>query len=65
MECQEYDEIIRNLMRIAAHQESINQDQYTLIERLTAAIERLDVTQARIEARQARRLPPGARGQEG
>lgn len=49
MEPQEYDEIIRNLVRIATHQETINQDQRTLNERLVATIERLDTTQARIE----------------
>jgi len=49
VEPQEYDEIIRTLVHIAAHQETINQDQRTLNERLVAAIERLDTTQARIE----------------
>lgn len=33
MEPQEYDEIIRHLVRIAAHQETMNQDQRTLNER--------------------------------
>ena len=40
MEPHEYDEIIRNLVRIAAHQETIN-------ERLTAAIEDLKTFNAR------------------
>ena len=63
MDPQEYDEIIRHLVRIAAHQDTINEDlramlstheallrrQDTLNERLTSAIERLDTTQARVE----------------
>ena len=51
MEPQEVDEIIRNLVRIAAHQDTINEDlrafnrqQGEINARLTAAIERLDVT---------------------
>ncbi len=64
MEPQEYDEIIRTLVRIATHQETINQDQRTINERLTAAIERLDVTQARIETLLARLLPTGENGRE-
>lgn len=57
MEPQEYDDIIRNLVRIAAHQDTIN-------ERLTAAIERLDVTQARIETLLARLIPQGENGRD-
>ena len=57
MEPQEYDEIIRNLVRIAAHQDTIN-------ERLTAAIERLDTTQARIEALLQRMLPTTENGRD-
>ena len=37
MDMQEYDDILRNLIRIAVHQDTIN-------ERLTTAIEHLDVT---------------------
>ena len=47
MEPQEYDEIIRHLVRITAHQDTIN-------ERLTAAIERLETTLAQVEITQAR-----------
>jgi hypothetical protein len=57
MEPQEYDEILRTLVRIAAHQDTIN-------ERLTAAIERLDVTQARMETLLARLLPPSENGRD-
>jgi hypothetical protein len=71
MEPQEFDELLRTLVRIAAHQETINEDlrafnqqQLTINERLTAAIERLDVTQARIETLLARILHTGENGQE-
>ena len=57
MEPQEYDEIIRNLVRIAAHQNTIN-------ERLTAAIERLDTTQARIETLLAHMIRSTENGQD-
>ena len=52
MEPQEVDEIIRHLVRIAAHQDTIN-------ERLTASIERLDGTQARIETLLSRMIRRG------
>ena len=55
MEPQEYDDILRNLVRIAAHQDTIN-------ERLTTAIERLDTTQARIETLLARMLRQNGNG---
>jgi hypothetical protein len=57
MEPQEYDEILRTLVRIAAHQDTIN-------ERLTAAIERLDVTQGSMETLLARLLPPSENGRD-
>ena len=63
MDAQEYDDIIRHLLRIAAHQDTLNEEMRAmfsthgaLIERLTAAIERLDITQARIETLLARLL---------
>lgn len=49
MDHDEHDGIIRTLVQIAAHQDTLN-------ERLTGAIERLDVTQARIEILMARML---------
>lgn len=64
MEPQEYDEILRTLVRIAAHQETINQDQRTLNERLVAAIERLDTTQARIETLLAHMIRSTENGQD-
>lgn len=57
MESQEYDEIIRHLVRIAAHQDTIN-------ERLTTSIERLDTTQARIETLLARMIEQSENGRE-
>jgi hypothetical protein len=60
---EEYDEMLRTLVRIAAHQETINQDQRILnmrlvaaIERIDTAIERLDITTARVETLLARML---------
>ena len=56
MESTEYDDILRRLTAAIEHQRLINEDlrefnqqQVGVNERLTAAIERLDVTQARIE----------------
>ncbi len=61
----------RTLVRMAAWQDVINDDIRTSIqaqrginERLTAAIERLDVTQARIETLLARMIPTGENGRE-
>jgi len=70
------DTIIRHLAATLAKQDVINDDLRTCIqepqafnrqqgainERLTAAIERLDVTQARIETLLARMLPTGENG---
>ena len=78
METDERDELLRTLVRIAAHQETINldlraslhaqqgiNDRLALaIERIDGAIERLDVTQARIEALLGRMLRNGENGQE-
>jgi hypothetical protein len=71
MDQAEFDEMLRTLVRIAAHQDSINadirtsiQEQRAINERLTAAIERLDVTQARIETLLARMLPQSENGRE-
>lgn len=71
MEPHEVDLLLRQLVRIAAHQDTINDDlresirqQGAINERLTAAIERLDVTQARIEALLARMMPQGENGRE-
>ena len=78
MEPQEYDEIIRTLVRIATHQETINEDvrasiqeQRDINQRLTLAIERIDrtlahveITQARMETLFARLFRPQENGQD-
>jgi uncharacterized protein VirK/YbjX len=78
VEPQEVDTIIRHLAAAIAKQDTINADlrtciqeqrdfnhqQLTINERLTAAIERLDMTQARIETLLARMLPHGENGRD-
>ncbi len=78
MEPQEVDTILRHLAAAIAKQDTINADlrtciqeqqefnrkQGTINERLTAAIERLDVTQARIETLLARMIPQSENGRE-
>jgi hypothetical protein len=71
MEREEYDDLLRTLVRTMAHQQTINDDlrefnrqQLAVNERLTAAIERLDVTQARIETLLARLLRTEANGRD-
>ena len=44
MEPSEYDEIIRNLVRIAAHQEVINDKQDLTNQRLALALDRIELT---------------------
>ena len=69
MEPHEVETIIRHLTATLAKQDGINDDLRTCIReqgainaRLTAAIERLDVTQARIETLLARMIPTGENG---
>jgi hypothetical protein len=78
MDQSEFDEMLRMLVRITAHQDVINADirtsiqeqrgvnerLTTAIERIDAAIERLDVTQARIETLIARMLPQSENGRD-
>lgn len=71
MEPHEYDDLLRRLderddhiMAMLDEQRVFNRQQLTVNERLTAAIERLDVTQARIEALLARMLQQGTNGHE-
>lgn len=54
---QSYDAIIQEQREMNRHQDTIN-------ERLTAAIERLDATQARIETLLARMIRPEANGRD-
>jgi len=44
VEQHEYDEIIRNLVRIAAHQDLINEKQDLTNQRLALALERIELT---------------------
>jgi hypothetical protein len=44
VELHEYDEIIRTLVRIAAHQDIINEKQDFTNQRLVLALERIDLT---------------------
>jgi hypothetical protein len=67
----EYDNLLRRLIAIAAHQDTINDDlresirqQGGINERLTSAIERLDVTQARIETLLARMIRQQENGRD-
>ena len=78
MEPQHYEDLVRRLVSITVHQDHINDDlracvqeqrefnrqQVEINQRLTAAIERLDVTQARIEVLLSRMLGQGDNGQE-
>jgi hypothetical protein len=71
VEREEYDDLLRTLVRTMAHQQTINDDlrefnrqQLAVNERLTTAIERLDVTQARIETLLARLLRTEANGRD-
>jgi hypothetical protein len=57
VEPQAYDDIIQHLVRIAAHQDTIN-------ERVAASLESLATTQACIETLLARMLRQGENGQE-
>jgi hypothetical protein len=64
MDAPEYDDLLRSLVRIAAHQETINERLTTAIERLDGAIARLDVTQARIETLLARMIRQDHNGRD-
>ena len=71
MEPPEYDEIIRHLVRIAAHQDTINERLTASIERIDHSIERIDrtlahveITQARIETLLSRMLRTDTNGQD-
>lgn len=59
-----HEAILRSLTAILTSQQQRNEHQDTLNERLAAAIERLDVTQARIETLLARMIPPSENGRE-
>ena len=64
MEPQEVDELIRQLVRIAVHQDTINADLREFKRQQIAINQRLEVTQARIETLLARMIAQGENGQE-
>jgi len=64
VEPQEYDEIIRQLVRVAAHQDTINDDLRESIWQHVVISQRLEITQARIETLRARMLRHDANGRD-
>lgn len=71
MEPQEYDNIIRTLVQIAAHQDTINADMRTmlanhdlLLRQQVEINQRLEITQARIETLLARMIRQETNGQD-
>jgi hypothetical protein len=60
----QHEDILAGLARMLAAQHTFNEQQVAVNARLTAAIERLDVTQARIEALLARLFPTGENGRD-
>jgi len=54
LEPQGYDEIIRHLVWIAAHQDTINEDLRESIRQQVVSSQRLEITQARVETTLAR-----------
>ena len=61
---QHHEDILRRLTALLVEQRDFNHQQVAINERLTAAIERLDVTQARIETLLARMIPPSENGRD-
>ena len=64
MEPQEYDEIIRTLVRIATHQETINEDLRAFNRQQVEMNTDVKTTLARIETLLARMIPTGENGQD-
>ncbi len=59
-----HEDILRRLTAMLVEQRAFNQQQVEINPRLTAAIERPDVTQARIETLLARMIQQGHNGRE-
>jgi len=59
-----HEDILRRLTAMLVEQRDFNRQQVEINARLAAAIERLDITQARIETLIARMIPTGENGQE-
>jgi hypothetical protein len=64
VESPEYDEIIRNLVRIAAHQDTINDRLTASIERIEQTLAHVEITQARIETLLARMIQSESNGRD-
>jgi len=60
----QHEALIQGLARIWQEQQEFNRQQVAINAQLTAAIERLDITQARIEALLARMIAQGDNGRE-
>lgn len=56
MDSQEYDEIIRRLVQIVAHQDTINENLREIIQQQVGINQQLEITQARVETTLARML---------
>ena len=64
MDPHEYDEIVRHLVRIAAHQDTINERLTSSIERIDRTLAHVEITQARVETLLARMLRTDTNGQD-
>ena len=64
MEPHEYDEMLRTLVRIAAHQETINEDLREFNRRQVEINEDVKTTLARLETLVARMMQQGENGQD-
>ena len=64
MEPHEYDEIIRHLVRIAAHQDTINEDLREFNRQQVEINQDVKTTLARVETLLARMIPTGENGQD-
>jgi hypothetical protein len=64
VEPQEYDEIIRTLVRIAAHQDTINEDQRAFNRQLLEINQDIKPTLADIKTLLARMISQGENGRE-
>ena len=59
-----HDQMLRRMLAILVRQGEILEEQRGINDRLTGAIERLEVTQACIETLLSRIIPPSSNGQE-
>ena len=64
MEPHEYDEIIRTLVRIAAHQETINEGLHAFNRQQVEINADVKTTLVRIETLLSRMIPTGENGQD-